>query len=125
MCCCLDGSYLAKIGKKLLICYFFCIFVAEIIKYFYSVRIKSEYRVHQIAGENVVILQGRGNSDMTQIITLNDSALLLWNQLEGKDFAIEDAANVLCESYEVAESVATNDAQAWVKRMQECGLIEN
>ena len=43
----------------------------------------------------------------------------------GKDFAIEDAINVLCESYEVAESVAANDAQAWVKRMQECGLIEN
>ena len=87
-------------------------------------RIKSEYRVRQIAGENVVILQGRGNSDMTQIITLNDSALLLWNQLEGQDFAIEDAINVLCESYEVAESVAANDAQAWVKRMQECGLVE-
>lgn len=87
-------------------------------------RIKSEYKVRQIAGENVVILQGRGNSDMTQIITLNDSALLLWNQLEGKDFATADAIDVLCENYDVAESVAESDAQAWVKRMQECGLIE-
>ena len=87
-------------------------------------RIKSEYKVRQIAGENVVILQGRGNSDMTQIITLNDSALLLWNQLEGKDFATADAISVLCENYDVAESVAESDAQAWVKRMQECGLVE-
>lgn len=87
-------------------------------------KIKSEYKVRSIAGENVVILQGRGNADMTQIITLNDSALLLWNQLEGKDFDVEDAVSVLCENYDVEESLAKSDAEAWVKRMQECGLVE-
>lgn len=87
-------------------------------------KIKSEYKVRQIAGENVVILQGCGNSDMTKIITLNDSALLLWNQLESEDFSVEDAVAVLCENYEVEESLAKSDAQAWVKRMQECGLVE-
>ena len=87
-------------------------------------KIKLEYKVRSIAGENVVILQGRGNADMTQIITLNDSALLLWNQLEGKDFDVEDAVSVLCENYDVEESLAKSDAEAWVKRMQECGLVE-
>lgn len=87
-------------------------------------KIKSEYKVRQIAGENVVILQGCGNSDMTKIITLNDSALFLWNQLESKDFSVEDAVAVLCKNYEVEESLAKSDAQAWIKRMQECGLVE-
>ena len=87
-------------------------------------RIKSEYKVRQIAGENVVILQGRGDSDMTQIIALNESSLLLWNGLEGKEFVTEDVALLLCENYEVADEVATADAQAWVERMQECGLVE-
>ena len=87
-------------------------------------KIKSEYKVRQIAGENVVILQGCGNSDMTQIITLNDSALLLWNELEGKDFSVEDAVAALCENYDVEETVAKSDAEAWIKRMQECGLVE-
>ena len=82
-------------------------------------KIKSEYKVRQIAGENVVILQGCGNSDMTQIITLNDSALLLW-----KDFGVEDAVAALCENYDVEETVAKSDAEAWIKRMQECGLVE-
>lgn len=93
-------------------------------KYNDAMKIKSEYKVRSIAGENVVILQGRGNADMTQIITLNDSALLLWNQLEGKDFDVEDAVSVLCENYDVEESLAKSDAEAWVKRMQECGLVE-
>ena len=87
-------------------------------------RIKSEYKVRQIAGENVVILQGRGDSDMTQIISLNESSLLLWNGLEGKEFVTEDVASHLCENYEVTEEVATADAQACVERMQECGLVE-
>ena len=87
-------------------------------------KIKSEYKVRQIAGENVLILQGCGNSDMTQIITLNDSALLLWKELEGKDFGAEDAVAVLCENYDVEETIAKSDAEAWIKRMQECGLVE-
>lgn len=87
-------------------------------------KIKSEYKVRQIAGENVVILQGCGNSDMTQIITLNDSALLLWKELEGQDFGVEDAVAALCENYDVEETVAKSDAEAWIKRMQECGLVE-
>jgi hypothetical protein len=93
-------------------------------KYSDTMKIKSEYKVRSIAGENVVILQGRGNTDMTQIITLNDSALLLWNQLEGKDFDAEDVVAALCENYDVEESLAKSDAQAWIKRMQDCGLVE-
>ena len=93
-------------------------------KYVDNMKIKSEYKVRQIAGENVVILQGCGNSDMTQIITLNDSALLLWKELEGKNFGVEDAVAALCENYDVEETVAKSDAEAWIKRMQECGLVE-
>ena len=54
--------------------------------------------MRQIAGENVVILQGRGDSDMTQIIALNESSLLLWQGFEGKDFVVEDVAALLCEN---------------------------
>lgn len=87
-------------------------------------KIKPAYKVRQIAGENVVILQGRANADMTQIITLNDSALVLWNALADKEFCTEDAVAVLCENYDVAADVALKDAQKWVERMQQCGLIE-
>lgn len=87
-------------------------------------KIKSEYKVRQIAGENVVIMQGEAGADMTQIITLNDSALLLWESLCGKEFTAEDAVAVLCENYDVAEDVAALDAKNWIERMQQCGLIE-
>ena len=87
-------------------------------------RIKQEYKVREIAGESVVIMQGRQGADLTQIITLNDSALMLWNALLGKDFEASDAAAVLMQSYDVAEDVALRDAAVWVERLKECGLIE-
>ena len=87
-------------------------------------RIKQEYKVHEIAGESVVIMQGRQGADLTQIITLNDSALMLWNALQGKDFEACDAAQVLMQSYDVAEDVALRDATLWVERLKECGLVE-
>lgn len=87
-------------------------------------RIKQEYKVREIAGENVVIMQGRQGADMTQIITLNDSALVLWNALQGQEFTSEDAARVLVQNFEVESAVALRDAESWVARMAECGLIE-
>ncbi len=87
-------------------------------------RIKQEYKVREIAGESVVIMQGKQGADLTQIITLNDSALMLWNALQGKDFEASDAAEVLMQNYEVESEVALRDATAWVERLSECGLIE-
>ncbi len=87
-------------------------------------KIKQEYKVREIAGENVVIMQGRQGADLTQIITLNTSALELWNALSGREFTAEDAAEVLMRNFEVEPEVALRDATAWVERMAECGLIE-
>ena len=74
-------------------------------------KIKQEYKVREIAGENVVIMQGRQGADLTQIVTLNASALVLWNALSGKEFTGAEAAEVLVQNFEV-------------ECMAECGLIE-
>ena len=55
-------------------------------------KIREEYKVREMAGEHVVIMQGRLGVDMTKIISLNESALYLWNALAGKEFSVDDAA---------------------------------
>lgn len=87
-------------------------------------RIKQGYKVREIAGENVVIMSGIQGADMTRIITLNESALLMWNALNEKDFSSADAQRVLLENYQVEDSVALADAQKWVAKLQEAGLVE-
>ena len=84
-------------------------------------KIKQGYKVRDIAGENVVIMQGKVGADMTRIITFNDSVLLLWNELLDKDFELE---RILTSNYDVAADVAERDARAWIGRLEECHLLE-
>ena len=86
-------------------------------------KFKEGFKVRSMAGENVVIMQGTAGSDMTRIISLNDSSLLLWNKLQGKEFEVADVANILVEAYEIDTDTAESDAKAWVEKLQECGLV--
>lgn len=86
-------------------------------------KIREEYKVREMAGEHVVIMQGRLGVDMTKIISLNESALYLWNALAGKEFSVDDAARLLTERYEVDDATAARDAAAWVEQLRDCKLI--
>ena len=86
-------------------------------------KFKEEYKVRSMAGENVVIMQGTAGSDMTRIISLNDSSLLLWNELQGKVFEVADVVDVLVENYGIDTEIAERDAKAWVEKLAECNLI--
>ena len=77
-----------------------------------------------MAGENVVIMQGKAGSDMTRIISLNDSSLLLWNELQDKEFEVADVTTILTENYGIDTATAEHDAVAWIEKLQECGLTE-
>lgn len=80
--------------------------------------------MRSMAGENVVIMQGTAGSDMTRIISLNNSSLLLWNTLQGKEFEVADVAKILVDTYPIDSEIAERDAKAWVEKLHECNLIE-
>ena len=87
-------------------------------------KIKSMYKVRQVAGENLIVGQGRLNADMTKVISLNDTAVLLWNELTGKDFTCEDAADVLVANYGIEKERAMADSAKWIEKMNECDILE-
>lgn len=88
-------------------------------------KIKEQYKVREMAGEHVVIMQGRHGSDLTRIISLNESALYLWLAIEGKSFDVNAVAALLAEHYGIDDEVAQRDAQRWVEKLDECGLLDN
>lgn len=87
-------------------------------------KIKQQYKVREMAGEYVVIMQGKLGSDLTRIISLNESALYLWRAVEGKEFDVNLVADLLAEHYGIDDEVAQRDAARWIERLEECGLIE-
>mgnify|MGYP000275983207 CR=1 FL=1 len=67
-------------------------------------RIKEEYKVREMAGEHIVVMQGRYGVDMTKVIALNETSLWLWNRLQGREFGTDDVRDLhLGENDEDAE----------------------
>ena len=61
---------------------------------------------------------------MTRVISLNKSARLLYEQLHGKEFTTEDAAEVLRETYGIDKEQALKDSRAWAESLIKCGVVE-
>ena len=86
-------------------------------------KIDSKFKLRTVAGEHIIVNQGQVGADMTKIISLNSSACLLYKELEGKDFNVEDAASILRETYEIEKELATTDASKWVDALKNCQVI--
>jgi hypothetical protein len=86
-------------------------------------KINEKMKVRTVAGENIVIMPDGDGSDMTKVIALNPSALLLFNTLQGRDFTLQEAAEVLADEYHIAGSQALADARVWLGDMQRNGLL--
>ena len=87
-------------------------------------KINSNYKIREVAGETIVVNQGTAGMDMTRIISLNASAKLLYESLAEKEFTLEDAAAVLVSTYGISQEQALKDAQVWVEALQKCKVIE-
>lgn len=87
-------------------------------------KIKSNYKLREIAGETIVVNQGTANVNMTRILSLNASAKLLYEQLSGREFTAEDAARMLSDTYGIGEEEALQDARKWMDALIENGIAE-
>ena len=74
-------------------------------------RIKEEYKVREMAGEHIVVMQGRYGVDMTKVIALNETSLWLWNRLQGREFGTDDVRDLLLGEYDVDAETAERDAE--------------
>lgn len=86
-------------------------------------RIDERKKVRKVAGENIVIMQSDNTVDMTKVVALNESALLVHERLTGNDFTVADVVRVLTDEYDVDESTAQRDAEALVESMRKEHLI--
>ena len=80
-------------------------------------------KVRNVAGENIVIMQSDNTVDMTKVVALNESAMVVYERLAGKEITVADVAQVLTDEYEVDEATARRDAEALVASMRNEGLI--
>jgi len=86
-------------------------------------KINPNIKIRDMVGEHIVVMPGAVQTDMTRVIALNDSALLIFNALQGRDFELEDAVHVLTDEYEVSPDVARRDAETVLADMRKNNLL--
>lgn len=86
-------------------------------------KIDPQYKVRDVVGEKVVLIQGSEPGDLSRVVALNDTSFYLWEALYGKEFELTDIVALLTARYDVEESVALADATQWVETFKNCGVI--
>ena len=72
-----------------------------------------------------MLATGQENIDFTNIISLNETANFLWNELaQREDFTIDDMVKLLTGEYEVEADEAKADCQALVQQWTDAGILE-
>lgn len=88
-------------------------------------RIKKGFNLREICGEQIIVAEGRENIDFSRIISLNESAALLWKNVIGVDFTVDTLVSVLVENYDVDTDTALKDAAMIVEQWKDVGIIDS
>ena len=86
-------------------------------------KIKANFVLRQIASVWVVLPLGNAALDFREMLTLNESGVLLWRLMkEGCDR--EDLVAALLTEYDVSRSVAEADADEFVEKLRSADCLE-
>ena len=86
-------------------------------------KTKKGFRLRELGGDYILIGESVELVNFNNLITFNETAAYLWQQVEGKDFDIEELTRLLLSEYEVSEDIAREDAQARIDDWREIGII--
>ena len=86
-------------------------------------KINQGFELREMCGEHIIIGTGVENIDFSKVISLNESAVLLWREVEGKEFTAETLAALLVEHYDVDEATALADAKALASQWISVGIV--
>lgn len=86
-------------------------------------KIKEGYLVHEVAGNYVVIKIGQEAVNFNGLITLSESAKILWDLLK-EDASIDDLVNKLLSEYEIDEETARKDTLEFIESLKKNNILE-
>jgi hypothetical protein len=86
-------------------------------------KTKKGFRLRELGGDYILIAESEKLVNFNNIITFNETAAYLWQQLQGREFDVETLTQLLLAEYEVTEDIAREDAQATLDDWKEIGII--
>lgn len=86
-------------------------------------KIKSGYKIRKMCGSSIVVAVGKDAADFNGMITLNETAELLWCKLADGAEA-DELAVLLCNEYGIDKDAALVDVNEFIEKLKGAGLLE-
>lgn len=87
-------------------------------------KTKDGFILREMCGENIITGEGLEHINFNKLISLNATAAFLWNAVVGKEFTVEDMAQLLVEEYGIDMELALKDSAALCESWINAGIAE-
>lgn len=87
-------------------------------------RIKKGFVLREVAGNKVISGEGIEQIDFNKLLTLNNSAAYLWENICNIDFDAEIMGELLTKKYDIDMETAIRDATSLIESWKNNGIIE-
>ena len=88
-------------------------------------KVKTDFELRQVAGENIIVATGKAAKNFSRLISLNESAAYLWQEVSAlPSFDDQDVAELLTQKYGIGFQVAMEDAGDLTQRWLDAGIVE-
>ena len=87
-------------------------------------KIKDGFVLREMCGEYIVAAEGLQHINFNKLISLNATAAFLWKELEGKEFTVEDMAQLLVDEYGIDMELAMSDSAKLMEAWKDAGIAE-
>ena len=87
-------------------------------------KLDGSFELKTLAGQSIVVPGKLKNVDFTNLLTLNETAAVVWGRMTQGEFEVDDLVKALTDAYEVGEAQAREDVVALLAKIRELGMIE-
>ena len=87
-------------------------------------KLDGSFELKTLAGQSIVVPGKLKNMDFTNLLTLNETAAVVWERMTQGEFEVDDLVKTLTDAYEVGEAQAHEDVVALLAKIRELGMIE-
>ena len=88
-------------------------------------KTKKGFTLRSLGNEHLLVAESVETANFNRMISMNESAAMLWKAIDGKDFDADTLINLLMENYDISRDVAERDVAALLKSWKEAEIIEN
>ena len=85
-------------------------------------KLDGSFELKTLAGQSIVVPGKLKNVDFTNLLTLNETAAVVWERMTQGEFEVDDLVKTLTDA--VGEAQAHEDVVALLAKIRELGMIE-